>query len=135
MPYLLNISLDNPNRLKRRVGYFEYRGVRFKLVQNNPRKWSDTLLTITTGDYRSAEAHAAYAIAGEFASALSWEFDAGVTVSGFGGGSFPHPYTLRNARPRQFVFPTVPFTRINRAVGGYSIERIARITDQHQRIG
>ena len=133
MSYLLNITLDNPNRLSRKVHYFEYRGVRFKLWQNNPRKWSDTLLTITSSDYRSSEAHHAYAVAGEFASALSWEFDAGVTVSGFGGGSFPSNRTLRHARPRQFVFPRVPITRIH-AVGGYSIERIARITDDYQRI-
>ncbi len=135
MSYLLNISLDNPNRLNRKVHYFEYRGVRFKLVQNNPRKWSDTLLTIVSNDYRSPEAHAAYAAAGEFASALSWEFDAGVTVGGLGGGSFPPALTLRHARPRQFVFPRVPFSRISRMLGGYSIEQIARITSEQQRIG
>jgi len=109
--------------------------VRFKLVQSNPRKWSDTLLTIVPNDYRSSEAHTAYAAAGEFASALSWEFDAGVTIGGLGGGSFPPTFTLRRARPRQFVFPRVPFTHISRMVGGYSIERIGRITDEHQRIG
>jgi hypothetical protein len=135
MPYLLNISLDNPNRLKRKVNYFEYRGVRFKLVQNDPRKWSDSLLTIIPNDYRSPEAHVAYAAAGEFASALSWEFDVGVTVSGLGGGSFPPTLTLRNARPRQFVFPRVPFSRVSRMVGGHSIERIARVTNEQQRIG
>ena len=132
MSYLLTMSLDNPNRLKGRVHYFEYHGVRFKLVQNNPRRWSDTLLTIVPNDYRSAEAHAAYAAAGEFASALSFEFDAGVTIGGLGGGGFN--FTLRRAMPSQFVFPRVPFTRLNRMVGGYTIERIARITDEHQRI-
>jgi hypothetical protein len=134
MSYLLTMSLDNPNRLNRKVHYFEYQGVRFKLVQNNPRKWSDTLLTIVRNGDRSPEAHAAYSAAGEFASALSWEFDAGVTIGGLGGGSFRSDLTLRNAKPRQFVFPRVPITRINQAVGGYSIERIARITDDHQRI-
>ncbi len=32
MPFLMHIAFDNPFRLKRNVHYFEYGGVRFKLL-------------------------------------------------------------------------------------------------------
>jgi hypothetical protein len=37
MPYLMHIAFDNSRRLPRHIYYFEYAGVRFKLIQNEAR--------------------------------------------------------------------------------------------------
>ncbi len=71
MAYLMDIALDNAHRLRRKSYLFEYQGFRFKLVQDNPRKWSDHLLTIVPQDDHALEDRA-FMTAAEFASALSW---------------------------------------------------------------
>lgn len=72
MNYLLQIGFDNSHRLSRKEYFFEYRGVRFKLVQRNPRKWSDALLTIVP-EMNGAANELAFARAAEFLSALGWQ--------------------------------------------------------------
>ena len=46
MAYLMHIGFDNSARFWKNVFYFEYKGVRFKLIQNNNREWCNVLLTI-----------------------------------------------------------------------------------------
>jgi hypothetical protein len=130
MPYLMHIALDNPFRLKRRVHYFEYKGVRFKLIQNNPRKWSDVLITIVDDYPPNAEAQRAFAAASEFTSALSWEYDVGLALRHVGGPGIPSNYTLRSAKCRVRVFPEIPF-RGN--IIGFDLSRIAKIDTDFQR--
>lgn len=65
--------------------YIKYLGSRFKLIQNNPRKWSDVLLTIVPHP-NSVEAQKAYSAAGEFLSALSWEITSSVALRYRGAG-------------------------------------------------
>ena len=132
MPFLMHIAFDNPFRLKGNVHYFEYGGVRFKLIQNNPRKWADVLLTIVDDAY-GASAQSAYSAAGEFASALSWDFGVGATIHETYGGPGVRPAVrLRQARCVSFVFPGIPFRGMH---VGHTISRIARITDEQQKIG
>jgi len=47
MAYLMHIGFDNSARLWKNVIYFEYKGVRYKLIQNNNRMYCDVLLTVT----------------------------------------------------------------------------------------
>ena len=72
MPELMHIAFDNSCRLRNRVYYFEYKNIRFKLIQNNPNKWSDVLLTILPGHDESLT-DKVRTIAGEFLSLLSWQ--------------------------------------------------------------
>lgn len=131
MPYLMHIAFDNPFRLLRNVYYFEYKGVRFKLVQNNPRKWADVVLTIVNS-YDSPAAQHAFSTAGEFASALGWVNKVGIPVRHIGGPGVRAIFRLRQARCNTFVFPEIAFRGMH---VGYSMSRIAKITDDHQRIG
>jgi len=125
-----HICFDNSARLTRDVYYFEYRGTRFKLIQNNPRKWSDVLLTIVPADDRKAQQRA-YAIAGEFLSALAWENGSRVALANCGGPGVPDRYTLRKARCRVFTFPQVPF---GGHMVGYGLSVIPDIETDVQRI-
>jgi hypothetical protein len=132
MPFLMHIAFNNPFRLKGDVHYFEYKGVRFKLVQNNPHRWSDVLLTIVDSP-RSPSVEMTYAVAGEFASALSWEYRAGIGIHYIGGPGIREGFGLRQAgRGNVRVFPTVPFRGM---VVGHDLSRIARITTDQQRTG
>lgn len=114
MAYLMHIGFDNSSRLWKNVYYFEYKGVRYKLIQNKIRKWCDVLLTIIP-NYRDNKAiDNAYITASEFLSALSWENHSEVMVSHLGGFGIPQDFKLRSAKCRVFYFPQVPF-------GGYSV--------------
>jgi hypothetical protein len=84
MAYLMEICFDNSCRLARKRYVFQYRGVTFKLMQDNPRRWADHLLTIVP-DHTSPEAEKAFAAACEFISAVGWEHQAGVAVWETGG--------------------------------------------------
>lgn len=128
----MHIGFDNPFRLRRNVHYFEYRGVRFKLIQNNPRRWADVLLTIVDS-HDSPAAKRAYSVAGEFASALSWEFGVGTAIHGVTGGpGVPRAFRLRRAQCVSFVFPELTFRGMH---VGYNISRIAHVTNEQQKIG
>ena len=133
MPFLLHIPFDNSNRLEKVRGshYFEYKGVRFKLIQNNPRKWSDVLLTIVP-NFRSPETEKAYEAAGEFLSALGWENASRVALGNCRGISVGVDFQLRSARCRFFTFPEVPFSG-NKV--GYKLFRIPAIETKEQKVG
>ncbi len=131
MPFLMHIAFDNPFRLKRNVHYFEYGGVRFKLIQNDPRKWADVLVTIVDS-YNSPAVQRAYSAAGEFASALSWEFGVGTAIREVGGPGVGQTFRLRQARCVSFVFPGITFRGMHI---GHTLSRIARITNEQQKIG
>ena len=130
MPLLMHIAFDNSRRLRRRVYYFEYRDVCFKLIQNEPRKWADVLLTIIPKDDSSAQ-EKVYAAAGQFLSALSWQNSSRVALQNLGGHGVPHSFRLRQARCRSFTFPQVPFSG---KVTGYNISPIAAIESEAQRL-
>src|SRR5438105_15864863 len=108
MPYLMHIAVSNSNRLRRRVYYFEYGGVHFKLIQNNPHKWADVLLTILPDATWSSE-QGPYTAAAEFLSALSWQNRAAIDFHPAGGMGIQDNASLTSARCRVFTFPTIPF--------------------------
>lgn len=129
MPYLFQIGFDNSVRLSGRVHYFEYGGYRFKLIQNDPRKWCDVLLTILPS-FGDADEQGAYTAAGEWAAALNWELDFSMAVRPIGGFGVDDGFRLRNARCQVFTFPEVPFKGQH---SGYHLNRIALVATDEQR--
>jgi hypothetical protein len=108
MAFLMEISFDNSCRLARKTYTFQYRGVAFKLIQDNARKWADHLLTIVPAP-DSPDADRAFAVACEFVSALGWEHRAHVAVWESGGSGWDDAVPLRQARPSVFTFPRIAF--------------------------
>lgn len=106
---------------------FEYKGVRFKLVQNNPKKWSDHLLTVLENSSESSR-NVAFAAASEFLSALCWELKSRVMVSDCGG--WFDQSALGKARPRRFASPRIPY---GVSVIGHHLFTIPKIEDDNQR--
>jgi hypothetical protein len=129
MAYMMHIGFDNSRRLSRNVYYFEYSGTAFKLIQNNPRRWSDVLLTIVPDHNDETACKKAYLAASEFLSALSWQNDASVKLQHLGGGSAKTD--LRRAKCHVFSFPQIPFEGLNK---GYEIYRIPYIETEEQRL-
>lgn len=123
----MHICFDNDRRLTRKQYLFEYKGVRFKLVQNNPKKWSDHLLTVLQ-DASESSRNAAFAAASEFLSALCWELKSRVVVWDCGGWS--GRYVLGKARSRTFDFPRIPF---GGNVIGHHLYTIPKIEHDYQR--
>ncbi len=126
----MHVGFDNTARLRRRIYYFEYRGVRFKLIQSNPRQWSDVLLTILPSS-EDVGADNAYATAGEFLSALSWQNHSNVTLQEGGGINLPSPVSLKAAKCRSFGLPEV-FHKGN--VRGYEISVLPHVENEEQRL-
>lgn len=124
----MHIGFDNTRRLCRNVYYFEYKEIRYKLIQNNMRKWCDVLITIVEDD-RELRNHA-YLVAAEFLSALSWQNNSYVKLQNLGGMSVPYNYQLRKAKCRVFGFPKVPFSGY--AVG-YDICVIPEVETEEQK--
>jgi hypothetical protein len=125
------MAVDKTFECHRRVMYFEYKGVRFKFIQQaDARKWSDHLVTVIAGDYHSAEGKTAYAVAGEWASALAWETHRKVSLRLSGALGWRQQLKLRNARGNVRVFPELPF---HGRMLGYDFSRIARIDNDRQR--
>ena len=131
MPLLLHIAFGNSHRLRRRSYLFEYAGVRFKLIQNDPRRWADVLLTIVPTHDAAAE-QTAYSAAAEFLSALSWQNGSLTALQVAGGAGIGADQQLRDARCRVFAFPRVPF--IGR-IGGCSISPLPEVETEEQRTG
>jgi len=104
----MEISFDNSCRLARKTYLFQYRDTIFKLVQDNPRKWADHLLTIVPS-HTSVEADRAFAAACEFVSALGWEHGSQAAVWESGGRGWHDGQPLRTATPTIFTFPRVAF--------------------------
>lgn len=106
---LQHIGFDSSVRLPGTVYYFEYQGVRFKLVQNNPRKFANHLLTII-GDHDEPARSKAFRAAAGFLSA--WAFDAHAAVmlwdsGGSGRAVFPSGPRSRTTSDRQRSAGTV----------------------------
>jgi hypothetical protein len=129
MAFALNISFDNTHRLKRRTYYFDYKGQRFKLVQDNPNKWADHLLTVVENGLVASKR--GFAIGAEYLRALAWELRSAVAV--FGGGSgygWPDSREFCRIRPGMYTPPRLPPGGI--AIG-YDPTRIAEVTTDDQR--
>src|SRR5262249_11721610 len=108
MAYLIDINFDNSIRLRKRCYLFEYDSIRFKLVQDNPRRWADHLLAVAPSD-READRECIFRAASKFLSALSWENGARITLWEAGGCSWPDGRSLRVAQPFARDFPRIPF--------------------------
>jgi hypothetical protein len=130
MAYLMHIGFDNSSRLCRRVYYLQYKGIKYKLIQNNMRKWCDVLLTIIPGRDNEEEKNKAYITASEFLSALSWENNSQVKVHHIGGRGIPENFQLRKAKCSIRSFPRIPFMGY---IVGYDICRIPEIETEDQR--
>lgn len=130
MPFLMEIGFDNNCRLQRRHYLFEYKGIQFKLIQDNPRKWSDHLLTILP-HRNEAERQRVFSAASEFVSALGWQNNARMTLWEMGGSGWHNERSLSQARPRIRTFPKIPF---GGSVVGYNIDVIPQIETEAQRI-
>jgi len=130
MAYLMNIGFDNSSRLCKDIYYFKYKGIRFKLIQNNIRKWCDVLLTIIPGRNNKNAENKAYLTASEFLSALSWENNSLVKLRHLGGGGIPENFQLRRAKSTIRSFPEVPF---HGYIVGYDITRIPEVENEEQR--
>lgn len=109
------------------MAYFSYRGVRFKFIENDPRKWSDVLVTITAD---KDEEESAYAAAGEWASALSWELQLPVSVRPLGSRGVGASFRLRQAQCNVHSWPVLPF---HGYLTGYDLSRVALISGEQQR--
>jgi hypothetical protein len=128
MKMLMNIGFDNSARLCRNTYYFEYKGIRFKLVQKNMRKWCDALLTIIQDDEKSK--NQAYIAASEFLTALSWQNDSRLKLRPLGGISVPDNFQLRKAKSGFFSFPEIPYHIFKK---GFDICIIPEIKTEEQK--
>jgi hypothetical protein len=128
MAYHMSIMVSKAFRLSRRVHYFEYSGIQFKLFQRDPRRHADVLLTILPHD-DDAMADVAYRTAGEFLSALSWRTSLPIALNGAlgSGGRTPE---LRSAKCRASDFPAIPFAN---PVHGFGLSVIPHIQTAEQR--
>ena len=109
MAYLMHIGFDNSAKLWKNVFYFEYKGIRYKLIQNNSNKYCDVLLTVIS-DMNSTELISnAYLIASEFISALSWELNSFAKVKYLGGWGRSKNFTLKSAKCSSFSFHEIAF--------------------------
>lgn len=130
MAYLMTIGFDNSSRLCRDTWYFEYRGVRFKLIQNNCRKWCDVLLTTLPSMSDRAAQDNAYATASEFLCAVSWQNNSRVIMHNLGGSGYPDNRGLRPAKCTFFSFPKIAFPGWT---VGYNISVLPHIQTDDQR--
>jgi len=126
----MDIGFDNGSRLCRNVYYFEYKGIRFKLIQNNIRKWRDTLLTIIPERNNEEAKNRAYITASEFLSALSWQNNSLVKLGPSGGRGIPENFQLRKAKCSSRTFPKIPFSGHK---VGYDICCIPEVDNEEQR--
>jgi len=109
MPYLMHIGFDNSARLWKNIFYFEYKGIRYKLIQNNSTKYRDVLLTIISDINNIKSINHAYSIASEFISALSWQLNSFAKVKYLGGWGRLENFTLKRARCITFDFHEIAF--------------------------
>ena len=122
----LDFSFNNSGRLTKRINYFRYRDVEFKLIQSPPEERSDHLLTLVDSEKRDTE-HA-FRVASEFASAVAWQN--GVRTAVWLSLTFtPGAASLRAARPRFSGPPRIELGGIR----GCSIERLPSIENTEQR--
>lgn len=109
MAYLMHIGFDNSAKLWKNVFYFEYKGIRYKLIQNNNRMYCDVLLTIIPDENNIKLINNAYSIASEFISALSWELKSFAKVKYLGGWGRSKNFVLRRAKCSSFSSHEIAF--------------------------
>lgn len=131
MSSMLQFALASPVRFYPRVHYFCYGGVRFKLVQNDPTKWSDSILAVFDERPSDDVVQQVYSTAASFVSALSWELDFGMSIGPAGMLTVGSRTTLRSARPNVFTFPDIPF-RGNML--GFGLSQVAKVDTEEQRV-
>lgn len=132
MAGLMFIGFDNSWRLRRKIYYFEYCGVRFKLIQNNWRKEQDVLATILPDFHDANIQNKIYAIASEFLCALSWENNSRTTIGNGWIRSCPNNQNLRKVKCQFFDFPRIAFS--GKHIGrGYDISSLPHIETDEQR--
>lgn len=131
MVYLMHIGFSNDRRFKHKIYHFEYKGVRFKLIQNNPRRWADVLLTILPTYQDHLVEQEIYKIGAEFLSGLCWENNSCIALENLGGCGWPDNASLRKAKCLSFSFSTGP---INGLVTGYGLTQLPYIETENQRI-
>jgi len=130
MPYMMNICFDNDHRLRRKSYLFEYKGHQFKLIQSNPRKWADALLTILPADDDTSR-EKAFSVASEFLSAVCWQNNARTAIAGGGGRGWQPDWKLSKAKPAIFMFPKIPF---GGNIIGYDISVMPLVETDEQKI-
>lgn len=126
----MEMSFDNSHRLVRKRHLFEYRGYRFSLIQDNPGKHPDHLLTILPS-YDESHCNAVFAVAAEFASAVCWQNNARVAIWESGGHGSSHIQPLARLQPTIFSLPRIP-SRGNAV--GYELTRLPLIETEAQRM-
>jgi len=131
MPYLMHICFDNSSLLPRNMYYLEYKGIRFKLIQNNIYKWADVLITIVPHNNRRKEEEEAYQAASEFLSAMAWRNESRVKMWHAGGFGIRNEYKLKNAKCRVFDIHRTPL--VGYYGEGYDISKIPEIESEEQR--
>jgi hypothetical protein len=129
--FLQHIGFDSSVRLPGNVYFFEYQGVRFKLVQNNPRKYSNHLLTIVR-DHDTATRSAAFRAAAGFLSAWAFGEHAAVMLWDSGGSGRTPNRPLRSAKPNIFGPPKLG-SRGLVMIGG-ELCTIPHVENEQQRI-
>jgi hypothetical protein len=130
MAYLMHIGFSNDKRLKREIYYFEYKGVYFKLIQNNPRRWADVLLSILLSHDPDVE-QKVFKLGAEFLSALCWENNSYIALENLGGNGWSDKASLRKAKCLSFSYPLIPYFG---QVMGYGINQIPDIETENQRV-
>lgn len=109
MAYLMHIGFDNSAKLCKNVFYFEYKGIRYKLIQNNSNKYCDVLLTVIPDENSTELINNAYSIASEFVSALSWQLNSFAKVKYLGGWGRSKNFILKSAKCSSFSFHEIAF--------------------------
>ena len=105
----MHTGFDNSARLWKNVFYFKYKGVRFKLIQNNSKMYRDVFLTVIPDENNIELVNNAYLIASEFIAALSWQLNSFAKVEYLGGSGKQENIILRKARCSMFDYHKIAF--------------------------
>ncbi|MBU1036156.1 hypothetical protein KJ974_05625 [bacterium] len=132
MAYLMHIGFDNNDIFWKNIFYFEYKGIKFKFIQDKRKKWSNVLITIIKGQNNSVEENRVYSIASEYLSALAWENNSVMKVwpSRNYGAGISEDIKISKARRVFFEFPKSPFYGYT---CGCDFQRIPKIENEKQR--
>ncbi len=134
MTYLMQIEFDNNHIFWKNIFYFEYKGIKFKFIQDKRKKWSNVLITIIKGQNNSVEENRLYSIASEYLSALAWEHNSVMKVwhSDNYGMGIPEDVRLSNAKVRR-VFFRFPKSLYYGYTYGSDFQRIPKVESEKQK--
>lgn len=130
MAYLMHIGFDISAKFWKNIFYFEYKGIRYKLIQINNKKYCDVLLTVTPDINDQKTIDNAYKVASEYVSALSWELNTFAKVQYLGGWGCNSPFNLKSAKCSTFGFHEIPFRGY---IGKCDITRLPEVENEQQR--